>query len=304
MNTFNEFIYRGWMKYSGGKGIKSKFFKKMRLALIKKNDPIIRCRINDTILRMPMSQMTPFYMKVNPNYDRQISKICELIKKNINKNISIIDVGANIGDTVINIGIRDAKYLLIEGNPKFCELIPDNLQNNYDYILEKCFLGDGDSTYKSYKVITSRGTASLSAVELDDIDIVKKNITTLDDLLQRYSFVPDILKIDTDGFDFAVLRGANKTLKNYKPYIFFEWGIKDLIENNEDPIRIWSYLYDLGYKKAYIYDNFGSLLTTINTNDYEALKCLSDYVINAKPKKIWYYDVFLFNENKENIILD
>ncbi len=288
--------------FGGGRnGFKVRFFKNMRLELIKKKDPVVRYKINGVMLKMPMSQMTPKFMKENPNYDRQLPKICEQIKEKVGRNLSIIDVGANIGDTVINIGMKDAKYLLVEGCSKYYELISDNLQNNYNYKLEKCFLGDAGSATGTYKIITDHGTACLSPVT--DTNENSSITITLDDLLRKYPFAPDILKIDTDGFDFAVMRGAEDTLRTHKPYIYFEWGIEDLIKNNEDPVSIWNYLNNLGYKKAYIYDNFGSLLTVISTDDYEALKLLSNYIINAKPRKIWYYDVLLINECKKNIIL-
>lgn len=46
---------------------------------------------------------------------------------------------------------------------------------------------------------------------------------TLDSIVTIYHFEPNLIKIDTDGFDFKVLRGAQRTLKEYAPVIFFEW---------------------------------------------------------------------------------
>ena len=51
----------------------------------------------------------------------------------------------------------------------------------------------------------------------------------------------DIMKIDVEGFEIDVLRGAGKTIKEHKPKIILETHSKDLKE------RSLKILKDLGY---------------------------------------------------------
>lgn len=48
------------------------------------------------------------------------------------------------------------------------------------------------------------------------------SIKTLDDIILEYHFVPNFIKIDTDGFDFKVLRSAESALISHKPTLYFE----------------------------------------------------------------------------------
>jgi FkbM family methyltransferase len=67
----------------------------------------------------------------------------------------------------------------------------------------------------------------------------------------------DILKIDTEGMEIDVIRGARETIKFCKPMLYVEW-----VKINEGELR--SELNDLGYKMHY---SFGMNLITIHQDD-------------------------------------
>src|SRR5262249_29736366 len=48
---------------------------------------------------------------------------------------------------------------------------------------------------------------------------------TVDDLLEQYPAFASahVLKVDTDGFDPAILRGSKKLLSSQRPVVFYEW---------------------------------------------------------------------------------
>jgi hypothetical protein len=127
-----------------------------------------------------------------------------------------------------------------------------------------------------------------------------KNIITLDELLnEKYpSFHADIMKVDTDGFDFKVIRGADNVIKKDRPAIFFEWDGALLKEQGENLISIFDYLNNQGYKRALVYDNFGEALTIVNTDDTINLTLLMNYTFESN-KRIYYYDVLLFHEDSD-----
>lgn len=57
----------------------------------------------------------------------------------------------------------------------------------------------------------------------------------------------DLIKIDTDGFEYFILRGAQKSLKKYLPYIIFEIGIYVMEERGISFEQYYDYLSSFGY---------------------------------------------------------
>lgn len=158
------------------------------------------------------------------------------------------------------------------------------------YKLYECFLGDSENETNLY-IEKQDGSSKLK--HSNNTNNTHK-ICTLDSLMQNSHFIPHFIKIDTDGFDFKVLRGAKETLKAHKSALFFEWDQFHLRPLGEDPLSIFSYLYELGYKECLIFDNFGRILCQIQSNDRTNLALLMDYTLISK-QHICYYDVLTFH---------
>lgn len=116
--------------------------------------------------------------------------------------------------------------------------------------------------------------------------------------MEGEGFVPNILKIDTDGFDFKVLRGCNKILQDMKPVIFFEWWSIRLKELNEDPVSIFDYLRNFGYQRALFFDNYGKEFVSLALHEKDNLRTLSEYSCDL-TSQIRHYDVLLFHEKSQ-----
>lgn len=67
-------------------------------------------------------------------------------------------------------------------------------------------------------------------------------MTTLDEVLQG---PVDFIKVDTDGFDFEVLRGGEATIRRDRPILYFELAV-DLLPA---PRTDLSWLQSLGYRQ-------------------------------------------------------
>lgn len=257
------------------------------------NSPVLTY-LNKKPFYCPFSHRLLFYQKEFPLYDKQLSKLCLWMGNKLGKKVNIIDVGANVGDTVRNIGIKDAFYLCIEGDTSFSKYIKPNLRG-YDYAIEKVFLNDGKNT-SGFVVESSNGTGHLKKV---DDAINKINLITLDELLEaKYPNIRfDLLKIDTDGFDFKVIRGAQNCLRKWEPLLYFEWDKAYCKEQGEDSLSIFPILDELGYKECILFDNFGNVFNEVATNDTSFLKSSIDNTIgDGLP---YYYDVLAIPNNKD-----
>lgn len=269
----------------------TKIFRKIskeyyRLLNGEKKDIPILTRLNRHYFFCPFSHKLLFYQKEFPLYDKQLPKLCHFLQYSLNKSLNIIDVGANIGDTVLNIGIKDAFYLCIEGNPTYTNYIKSNLRR-YNYTHENVFLSDSEVT-SNYNLISANGTGRLIHSENAN-DGVK--LLSLDKLLNtKYSEKKiDIIKIDTDGFDFKVIRGAKQCLQKWQPIVFFEWDRAYCIEQGEDPLSIFHILDELGYHECILFDNYGNLFDKVDTNNKALLKShIKNTIGDGLP---YYYDV-------------
>ena len=266
-----------------------RIWKKAYKIILAKN-PVVKSKINNQECEMPFSHNGVYYTLKYKNYDKQLKRICDYVKSiEGGRILNIIDVGANIGDTVLNIGDKDNNYLVVEGEKEYNQFIPQNLKG-YKYILEECFCGEKDENDVGVSINMESGTAKLtfSETQCEHIDV-----KTIDSIVDHHNFKPDILKIDTDGFDFKVLRGAQKILSLYKPVLFFEWTINELEQVGENPISIFPFLESMGYEQLIVFDNYGNFMCQMSSGDRNLLKQLIEY---TRCEVIYYFDVCAINK--------
>ncbi len=53
---------------------------------------------------------------------------------------------------------------------------------------------------------------------------IKITTTTLDDYVRRSNLIPRVIKIDTEGSEFKVLKGATQTIAQHKPVLIMEFN--------------------------------------------------------------------------------
>ncbi len=254
-----------------------------------KKNFVIYTEVNNQRVWMPFSHMLPYYQKKYKNYDRQLGKICSVISKKERRQIYIIDIGANIGDTIINIGLHDALYLAVEGDRDYSRLLQKNMEDlKYNAMIENVVLSDVNEEIREYTMCKNRGTALLVKEEI----ATPIESTTLDKLMvEKYSeFCADIIKIDTDGFDYRIMRGAKNYIEKEHPLLFFEWSWREWEENGEDLLEVFTFLQALGYRDLLLYDNYGNVLLSLGIREIEKLRYLLNYSKNT-DERIYYYDV-------------
>ncbi len=177
--------------------------------------------------------------------------------------------------------------------------------DTYKLIIENSFITDARD---SYIVTRYDGSAKLQRSAVDSIDSQATNdiakstqsqspeFHTLDSLVAKHQFSPNFIKIDTDGFDFKVIRSATHTLQTHKSALFFEWDLFFLQAQNEDPTSIFTHLKSLGYTKLLIFDNFGNPLVVVDSDNTANLSLLLDYTRKSN-KHIYYYDVLALHQD-------
>ncbi len=158
-----------------------------------------------------------------------------------------LDVGANIGNHAIFFGSFLAEHLIaIEPNPDVIPVLRRNLSKNVDdYTLYECAVGEkaGRGT-----LVAPEDNIGAARVDLQNEE-GNTEITTLDIVFSSWRQTQNdpiylsLIKIDVEGMEAQVLKGAENTILEYRPHIFVEAATKEGFDG------VCSYLCSLGYRK-------------------------------------------------------
>jgi FkbM family methyltransferase len=87
---------------------------------------------------------------------------------------------------------------------------------------------------------------SVSAIEL------KRISTTIDQFVHDNNLQQlDIMKVDVEGFEYQVFRGASETLRKYRPIIWFEMNASALRKTGTSQEAVYSLLRECNYRWFY-----------------------------------------------------
>jgi FkbM family methyltransferase len=159
-----------------------------------------------------------------------------------------VDVGANIGwFTVIGSRLagRRGRVFAIEPDPTNCDILKRNIERNDCGNVTIYPVAAGATRGKAllYRSIDNQGDHRLS-VASDREDRVKVRVRTLDALLARRTSHIDVVKMDTQGSEAAVLSGMKQLLAaNPRVRIIFEfwpYGLEDCGSSAVELVTIMS----------------------------------------------------------------
>ena len=89
---------------------------------------------------------------------------------------------------------------------------------------------------------------------------------TLDDYFKNKKIKPDIIKIDVEGAEMQVRKGARNILKKDSPLLFIEIHSEGLPLLHSSIEEVLSFLIDLGYEIFEVRNDKGSLKKVIKTS--------------------------------------
>jgi FkbM family methyltransferase len=143
------------------------------------------------------------------------------------------DVGANIGLTSIFMALtaRDVLVTAFEPSPiNFPYLMRNVNQNKFSNVIAVPIgLGDVPGFAEFYDIPGFSAGSHIKSEQAHpdtvDISTIPIKIETLDSYIAGTSISKlDLLKIDAEGFELNVLRGAAKTLKKFEPLVIIEFN--------------------------------------------------------------------------------
>jgi FkbM family methyltransferase len=169
----------------------------------------------------------------------------------IRPGMTFVDVGCNKGDfclTASRLVGSSGRVLAFEPHPENCEWIRKSIaKNGYRNIeLYELALSDSNGSAQLHLGEQSGHHTLLAGQLRQEQGLIAVQTRILDDLLEETQFRGpiDAIKIDVEGADMHVLRGAQKTLLNNPGIVVFldvhpQLGV--------DPAEVCAFLQDLGF---------------------------------------------------------
>jgi FkbM family methyltransferase len=173
---------------------------------------------------------------------------------------TLFDVGANTGQTIdafVN-NFREPRIFSFEPSPATFATLQEIYGGKANICLEPTAVGDKEETLPfhvtpDYSVNDSLLNPAWSARAAQ----VPVRVITLDNYCSKHGIHSiDFLKIDTQGYDLHVLRGANEMVRNRRIAAFcVELTFVSMYEHQPRYIDMLTFIDGLGYRLLGIYDH-------------------------------------------------
>ena len=177
-------------------------------------------------------------------------KLYTLVKKD---NL-VLDIGTNFGTTILQfariIG-KDGLAYGFEPDPTNFSICQNNIKLNKFSNIRVENLGVGSKDDTLLLVVDSEYNRGMNKISLENNgkESFFVKIICIDDWVESKNITQvDLIKIDVEGFEMEVLKGAEKTLKTFKPLLFIELDNNNLKLHNSSAKELVEYLMFLGYE--------------------------------------------------------
>src|SRR3990172_5392705 len=152
-----------------------------------------------------------------------------VISKTLRLGQTFYDIGANVGFYTL-LGGRcvgsSGRIVAVEPLPRNVQLLDRHLSIND--ISNVCVVVKAVSDFIGTARFSTEGhsTSKLSADGQTSVEV-----TTLDALVETMEYPPDIMKVDIEGAEMKLLRGAKKVLEEFRPVIFLALHSKEIFDD-------------------------------------------------------------------------
>ena len=214
--------------------------------------------------------------------------------------ITLIDVGAAIGDTILllysNCPNMIDDFYCIDGNQEFYQYLKRNLEHLKEGKLIQTLLSSSEG-YENELVRVPGGTVSAQGDN-------KVPSSTLDSVIQQFNPKQiDVLKTDVDGFDGKVLRGATNIIQRYQPAVIFEWHPLFCKQTGNNWTDHFETLDALGYDKFLWFNKYGNFSHYMINFDRKSVDVIADLCLSNKTYYDLHYDIVaLYRDSQISLI--
>lgn len=249
-------------------------------------------KIGNTYIFLDYTHRLPDYQLAHPNYDRFLPHIATYLPSES----VVIDVGANVGDTLAGmVGKKaDLEYVCIEADKYFYDCLLKNIRR----IMKQ---SPGSKIHAINRLVGKNiGNVSLVGEWGTKRATLGGEIKSerLSRVLEKIGVKNRIslIKSDVDGYDYDVIRSAYDLLGS-NPFLYFECQC-DNYDQLSGYKEVFSEIEEKGFNNFSLFDNFGQFFCT--TKSLSEIDQLLDYVYRQNHGKgtrtLFYYDVLAYHD--------
>ena len=256
-------------------------------------------KYKDFSIKLPENHLLPSYQKKHLKYDRFLPHLV----KYVTPLDTIVDIGANVGDTLAGMIEKNStsNYICIEPDACFFSYLEENIA-----LIKTSIKG------LKIQIIKALVGKNITNVSLDGKGGTKRSVINnqggikslpLDEIIPNGLNIR-ILKSDVDGFDYDVLDSSIEVIKNHKPIIFFECQC-DVEYQMKGYFETLNSLESEGYCDWTVFDNFGEIV--VRTNNINIIKQLMNNIwqqnLGKATRTIYYLDI-LSAQSTDSTLID
>jgi FkbM family methyltransferase len=205
-------------------------------------------------------------------------QLAEIVKQ-LPRQALVCEVGSNIGASLLTMARErsDVHFVCFEPSPRFLPFLRKNVTRNglgSRVTIEPHLVGP-DGQEWTLRSNTSTGSV-ISGTYDRHIPLLSTPLRSVG--LDRYFTgrpAPNLIKVDTDGFELKVIASGRKILSQFHPDVFLEYSPSLLERVGDSGAELLRLLVEAGYSHASIYGTDGiilerarSLSTPISTDSY------------------------------------
>lgn len=167
----------------------------------------------------------------------------------------IVDIGANIGIRAMDFAqsVPQGRVIAFEPDPMTFKRLQEHLALNDLKHVSALNMGIGSEvgTEHLYRVVDSNSGMNRivkKGLDMSDFASSEVQLSPLQPVLEGLDIAAvDVIKVDTEGFEFEVLKGCRTVIERDHPILFIELDDDNLKENDSSAAELVQWLKERGY---------------------------------------------------------
>lgn len=257
-------LFLGDRRWRRLKALRDKFITEPRL----RHQRMVPAKVGKITVKAPRHHPVTRFAIEQPYRDLPVGFAAEAVARKY-PGASFVDIGANIGDTAAMMATYAPNPLiLVEASRIYQDILRQNVAMLPNVRRIEFVFVSTESTPPSGRLRHWGGTAAFEPNDEQTIGPTKRLSEVADDDTM-------FIKIDTDGFDFAILRSSTAWLAHARPLVLFESDVptQDL---HRQALETLDALIGAGYRWFVVWDDRGYHMTT--TDDIGVLRELHTWL--------------------------
>lgn len=254
-----------------------------------------RIRVGEFELSAPKGHLLVGANSSQPYRDLAVGIVAKFVAEKYRTG-TVVDIGANIGDTAAIIAsYSNHRIVLVEPSDFFYGFLEENVKQLPNEVhLKRVLVSTGQTLTGTFHY--RGGTAYFHEDSDGKVEAKSEKLCEIAD--QDTHFV----KVDTDGYDVRILSSSLEWLRVHRPAIMFENSIQSEAEL-EETNRLFDDLAQAGYWHFVVWDDPGFHI--VSTGSLDVIKDLNRYLFKLKEKgfsrAVSNYDVLCVHDTDTDI---